>query len=82
MANSDVIKAEEVPASEIQDEAQRTASGLVPLVRLGNVLGSTGVADAHGKLSVVTCELPLNVAEETGAFIETRNGKGLDRPRC
>ena len=77
VANSDVIKTEEVPAGETQDEAQRTASGLMPLVRLGNVLGSTGVADAPGKLSVVTCELPLNVAGETGAFIETRNGKGL-----
>ena len=76
VANSDVIKVQEVPANEIQDETQLTASGQVPLVRLGNVLGS-GVTDSPGTLSIVTCELPLNVAGETGELIETRNGKGL-----
>lgn len=77
LANSDVIKTEEVPASEIQDESQRTASGLMPLVRLRNVFGSKAIVGPAEKLSVVTCELPLNVAGDTGELFETHNGKKL-----
>lgn len=77
LAKSDVIKTEEVPASEIQDDSLRTASGLVALVRLRKVFGSHELDGAIEKLSVVTCELPLNVAGETGELVETRNGKRL-----
>jgi two-component system, chemotaxis family, sensor kinase CheA len=77
LAKSDVIKTEEVNASEIQSDSQRLASGLVPLVSLRNVFGSTALDGTAEKLSVVTCELPLNVAGETGELFETRNGKEL-----
>ena len=74
LAKSDVIKTEEVAASEIQGDS---AAGLAPLVRLRNVFGSQELDGAPEKLSVVTCELPLNVAGETGELVETRNGKKL-----
>ncbi|MDQ3472915.1 MAG: ATP-binding protein [Acidobacteriota bacterium] len=77
LAKSDVIKTEEVPASEIQGNSRRTASGLVPLVRLRNIFRSHELDGAPDKLSVVTCELPLNVAGETGELVETRSGKEL-----
>jgi len=77
LANGDVIKTEEIHASEIQGDSQRTASGLVPLVRLRNVFGSNEPDGRAEKLSIVTCELPLNVAGETGQLVETRNEKKL-----
>ncbi len=77
LAQSDVIKTEQVAASEIQNESLRTASGLVPLVRLGSVLGDGRLPGAPGKLDVVTCELPLHISGETGELFETRNGKRL-----
>jgi two-component system chemotaxis sensor kinase CheA len=77
LAQSDVIKTEQVAASEIQNESLRTPSGLVPLVRLDSVLGSRGLPGAPAKLDVVTCELPLHISGETGELFETRNGKRL-----
>ena len=77
LANSDVIKTEEVPASEVKGDSQHTSTGPIPVVRLGNVLGSEGSADARGKVSVVTCELPLNIAGTTGELFETRDGRNL-----
>lgn len=77
LANSDVIKTEEVTAREIQGDSQRTASGLLPLVRLRNVFGSNAEDGTAEKFSVVTCELPLNVAGGTGELFETHNGKKL-----
>ncbi|HET6670148.1 MAG TPA: ATP-binding protein [Pyrinomonadaceae bacterium] len=77
LANSDVIRSERIAAQEIQGESLRTAAGLIPLVRLRNVLGSPVSASANAELSVVTCELPLHVSGETGELFETRNGKGL-----
>jgi two-component system, chemotaxis family, sensor kinase CheA len=74
LATSDVIKTEEVAAGEIQGDS---ASGRAPLVRLRNVFGSQELDGAPEKLSVVTCELPLNIAGETGELVETRNGKKL-----
>ncbi len=76
LAKSDVIKTEEVLASEIQADSQRTASGNTPLVRLRNVFGSE-LNGTTEKLSIVTCELPLDIALETGKLVETRNGKKL-----
>jgi chemotaxis protein histidine kinase CheA len=72
-----VIRSEQIAAKEIQGESLRTASGVVPLVRLGKVLGSPKPASAKAALSVITCELPLHVSGETGELFETRNGKGL-----
>lgn len=74
LAKSDVIKTEEVAAGEIQGDS---SLDLAPLVRLRNVFGSQELDGAPEKLSVVTCELPLNVAGETGELVETRNGKKL-----
>jgi two-component system chemotaxis sensor kinase CheA len=77
LANSDVIRSEQIAARETQGESLRTASGVVPLVRLGKVLSSPGPANAKAEVSVITCELPLHVSGETGELFETRNGKGL-----
>ena len=74
LAKSDVIKTEEVAAGEIQGDL---SLDLAPLVRLRNVFGSQELDGAPEKLSVVTCELPLNVAGKTGELVETRNGKKL-----
>lgn len=77
LAKSDVIKSEEVSAGEIQGDSQRIASGAAPLVRLRSVFASHELEGTAKKLSVVTCELPLNVAGETGELVETRNEKKL-----
>lgn len=77
LAKSDVIKTEEVPASEVQGDSQRLASGMAPLVRLRSVFAAHELEGTAKNLTVVTCELPLNVAGETGELVETRNGKKL-----
>ena len=76
-----IIKAEQIAGSEIQtnDVAELLLSekGTLPLVRLREVLKVAGSSKPDSELSVITCELPLRLAGETGELFETHKGKRL-----
>ena len=78
---SDVVRTDRVPTDEIEvtdkGELLRSASGVVPLVRLDKVLGVPAPAKPKTEISVITCQLPLRLAGETGELFETHNGKRL-----
>lgn len=80
VGSSEVVKTEKVSAGQIAQtengEALLTESGVVPLVRLGQVL-RVAANEAMNDASVITCALPLEQSRETGELLETRNGKRL-----
>jgi len=76
-----IVKAQQVNPAEIETnsagESIRSEAGVLPLVRLRKVLGVAGSPKPQAQLSVITCELPLRLKQETGELVETRNGKRL-----
>ncbi len=76
-----IVKAQQVNPAEIEaniaGESIRSEAGVLPLVHLRKVLGVAGCPQPQAQLSVITCELPLRVRQETGELVETRNGKRL-----
>lgn len=76
-----IIKAEQIAGNEIQTndvaESLLSETGTLPLVRLREVLKVDGSSKPDSELSVITCELPLRLAGETGELVETHKGKRL-----
>ena len=78
LSRNEVIETKRVALSEIEAKRSlRTANGVVPLLNLREILGQANFTEATDELSVVTCELPLTSAGESGELFETRNGKKL-----
>ena len=77
VANSEIVKTDQYPASQLKDNSLSTAKGALPLLRLRDVLGGGEESPTRDELNVITCELPLKVARQTGELYETRDGKRL-----
>lgn len=78
LTRNEVIETKQVPQSEIKNmRSLRTPNGVVPLLNLREILGQSNFTGDTAELSVVTCELPLTSAGESGELFETRNGKKL-----
>lgn len=76
-----VVKAEPIAASDIESdgagESLRSKKGVLPLVRLREMLGQSESSDANAELSVITCELPEKAPPETAQPFEAQNGGRL-----
>ena len=77
LARSEVIRTDQLPSSQLGGNSLRTERGSLPLVHLSEVLVDGDSHARDGERSVITCELPLNIARETGELFETRSGKRL-----
>jgi two-component system chemotaxis sensor kinase CheA len=77
LARSEVIRTDQMPSSQLAGNSLRTERGALPLVHLSEVLVEAHAPLRDGQRSLITCELPLNIARETGELFETRSGKQL-----
>lgn len=77
LARSEVVRTDQLPSGQLAGNSLRTEKGSLPLVHLSEVLIDAHSSARDGKRSVITCELPLNIARETGELFETRSGKRL-----
>lgn len=75
LARSEVIRTDQLPSSQLAGNSLRTERGSLPLVHLSELLVGAHSPARDGERSVITCELPLNIARETGELFETRSGK-------
>lgn len=81
LESNQIVKAELFAASAVAanntGEILRTENGVLPLVRLRELLGQTESTLAGGELNVITCEFQERAAGESSALFETGNGTML-----
>jgi chemotaxis protein histidine kinase CheA len=69
-----VISTDQYAAEQLEGKSLSTATGTLPLIHLAQVLKARSAA-INGERCVITCELPMNIARETGELFETRKDK-------